>query len=68
MLQDSIAIVCVLPLFHTKHIQEAASSAVTQCMARRSSAACAEQKQGPVCAGPGTTAGTTVIFEDRLST
>jgi len=68
MLQDSIAIVCVSPLFHTKHIQEAASSAVTQCMARRSSPAGARQKQGPVCAGPCTTAGTTVIYEDRLST
>ncbi|WP_175821581.1 MULTISPECIES: hypothetical protein [unclassified Burkholderia] len=68
MLQSSIAIVCVSRLFHTKHIQEAASSAVTQCMARRSSLACARQKQGPVYAGPGTTAGTTVIYEDRLST
>ncbi|AZQ56182.1 hypothetical protein D5R55_35955 [Burkholderia cenocepacia] len=26
-----------------------------------------DKKQGPVDAGPGTTAGTTVIYEDRLS-
>ncbi|WP_412528257.1 hypothetical protein [Burkholderia lata] len=67
MLQDSIAIVCVSHLFHTKHIQEAASLAVTQCMARRSSPAAPDKNKVRV-SRTSATAGTTVIYEDRVST
>ncbi|QRR07209.1 hypothetical protein FPJ27_12770 [Burkholderia sp. MS455] len=70
MLQCRNVIVCVLLFFHTKHTQEAATAAVTQCMARRSNpAATTRQKNDKVrFCRTGHTAGTTVLYEDRLST
>ncbi|EMN5130563.1 MULTISPECIES: hypothetical protein [Burkholderia] len=53
-----------------KRTQEAAALAVTQCMARRSNlAATVRQKKDKVrVSRTSATAGTTVIYEDRVST